>query len=147
MNRVTKIAGILALASITGVSIAGSHACGLQDKHHSFKSEHCQMKNGDYKSHKMHHGKSCAGKLGSHKNMTPEKRAALMQLKVENKLERMTHHLNLTPEQQTEIRNIMQDTQKKKLALKKQKREQINKVLTEEQKELRNNFYQNHKKS
>ena len=147
MNKVTKIAGIMALASITSVAIAGGYSCGSKAQQHQHKSHHCHMMKGDYKGEKMHHGKSCAGKFGSHKNMTPEKRAALMQLKVENKLEHMTRHLNLTAEQQTEIRSIMQDIQQKKLALKKQKREQINKVLTEEQKELRNNYRQNHKKS
>ncbi len=164
MSKLTKVAGIVALASVTGLAMAGGYGCGMKSEHFAQKSEHCQMMKGErqgahkgYQHQKMHHGKSCEAKLGHHKfghhkvgnyeNMSEQKREALMQLKVENKLERMTQHLNLSAEQQKEIRSILQNTQQKKFELKQQSREQIDKVLTQEQKQQREEFRQSRKSS
>ncbi|WP_321276971.1 hypothetical protein [Thiomicrorhabdus indica] len=149
MNKFTKVVGIIALASVTGLAVAGGYGCGMKGEQFSQKAEYCQMMKGERQGfhHKMHHGKSCDAKFGHQKNMTAEKREALMQLKVENKLERMTRHLDLTAEQQSEIRSIMQATQQKKFELKQQVREQIDKVLTDEQKQQREAFRQSHRKS
>lgn len=145
MNKLTKVVGIVALASVTGLAMAGGYGCAMKGEHFAQKSEHCQMMKGERHGHGAHYGYQ--HHKGHCKNMSDQKREALMQLKVENKLERMTRHLNLNAEQQKEIRTILQNTQQKKFELKQQSREQIDKVLTEEQKQQREEFRQAHKKS
>ncbi len=76
------------------------------------------------------------------KNMSPEKRQALMQLKVENKIERMTKKYDLTESQQSKLRTILQDKQQKKMKLKEETRSKIESMLTPEQQEM---FQHKHK--
>ncbi|CAN8140627.1 conserved exported hypothetical protein [uncultured Thiomicrorhabdus sp.] len=147
MKKIATLIGIAVLTSATTLAIAGGDFCqkkfdgqGPQHSQMQNKSHHCEM---SQKYSGMHaerhfkgHGKMC-GYQGKHammdKNSSTEKRQALMQLKVENKIERMTKRLDLTAEQQKQVREILQDNQQQMLKLRQQQRDAIHKILTEEQ--------------
>ena len=111
---------------------------------HDFGGNTGQMNNSfDRPHHQIHdefgpkHGKKMCRK-GRHggkdyQNISPEKREALMQLKVENKIEFMTKKLTLSSEQQNKLRDILRDKQQKKMLLKQESKEKIKQILTDEQ--------------
>lgn len=142
MKKATTLIGAIALASMTSLAFAGGQGCdrnfegAMQSKTHHFEKS-MQHRHGKICDHKGQQGKYF-GMRG--KNITPEKRQALMQLKVENRLERMTRKLDLTKEQQAEIRSIMQDRQQQMHQLRQQSRDEINKVLTKDQREKKEQF-------
>lgn len=140
MNKVAKILGIVTLSSVAGMGIASGYGY-----HHSEGAERADRPACEFQQHKMHasghYGENGGHFKGHHKmgfkadskNMTSEKRVALMQLKVENRLERMTQKYDLSADQQAKIRQILQERQQKVAQLKQQSREQIDQVLTQEQ--------------
>lgn len=144
MKKLASLIGIAVLTSATTFAVADSDFCqkkfdgqGLH-AHYSqmqVKKDHCDM-------HKkfMHQGDRHGKHAMMNKNFSPEKRQALMQLRVENKIERMTKKLNLTIEQQAQVRTVLQDAQQKKMQLRQQKRDAINKILTEEQQAKKAHF-------
>ncbi|MBN2647645.1 MAG: hypothetical protein JXR44_07665 [Thiotrichales bacterium] len=125
-----KFAALFALAAFTSALsasvIAGSGYAEPTPMHHA---------------HHAHHGhkhSACGQRhAGDSATMSPEKRQALQQLRVENRLERMDRKLDLTAEQETKIRTLLQQQQEKQRQLRQQTREAIDALLTEEQKQKR----------
>lgn len=151
MKKVATLMGIAVLASATTFAVAGGDFCAKKFESTAapcgYSEQHRFADKGQFEpgAHfTPRDGKSCdraerhAAKFD--RDMTPEKRQALMQLKVENRIEKMTQHLSLTPKQQQQVRQIMQDNQQKMLQLRQQKRQAIDKVLTEEQLQKRAEF-------
>lgn len=153
MKKVASLIGIAILASATTLAVAGGNNChkkfdGQGSQAHYSKmnqkgpcsarhngERHCQFHG------KMRHHQGSHGKYGMmQQNISPEKRQALMQLKIENKIERMTQKLDLTAEQQRQVRTVLQKSQKEMQQLRQQKRKEINKILTEEQQAKKRQF-------
>jgi len=131
MNKITKMMGMVVL---TG-ALTGASAIALADSGYEHKpgmSKHGEHSFWDKKSH--HKGHHCS-KKGHKADVSPEKRQAMMQLKIENKLERLTAKLDLTPKQQVKIREILKEKQLKKQQMRKETRMQIDQVLTVEQRQ------------
>lgn len=125
MNKMTKVMGLVALAgalNMTSISAFAGERHGCKSGMHK-QGAHAQCE---------HRGKMCS-KKGNWGQASPEKRQAIMQLKIENRLERMTHVMGLSPEQQTKIRKIMQEGQLKMRDVREQTRAKIDQVLTPEQ--------------
>ena len=127
MNKMTKIMGLVALAGALNVASVSA-----------FAGDRNECKSGMHKqgSHSQceHREKHCS-KKGSWDKASPEKRQAMMQLKIENRLERMTKKMNLSPEQQVQVRKIMQDSHLKARNIREQMRAKIDQVLTPEQRQ------------
>ncbi len=145
MNKIAKIIGFVALTSVSGLAFAGEgchskrgmHAQGEQNKaHHCMTSSHGYTKQGhENRGHKMCASGHQKGMQGNRVAMSPEKRQAFMQLKVENRIERMTQRLDLTADQQSQVRGILKERQQKMQQIGKASRAQIEKVLTDEQRQ------------
>lgn len=146
MKKVASIIGIVALAGITTVAFAGNgdfcqnkgmykgegsygHQQYMMHKHNRLKGTgHNFHAGGHFSMHKAMH------KGGFHKNaMSAEKRQALMQLKVENRIERMTRKLNLSTQQQDAIRKVLMQKQQNMQQMRQQTRQEVHKLLTDEQ--------------
>ena len=124
----------MSMVVLTG-ALTGASAIALADSGYEHKpgmSKHGDHASWDKKSHRKGH--HCS-KNGDKANVSPEKRQAMMQLKIENKLERLTAKLDLTPKQQVKIREILKDKQLKKQQMREETRMQIDQVLTAEQRQ------------
>jgi len=130
MNKMTKIIGLVALASALNVASVSAFA---GDRNECKSGMHKQGSHAQCE-HRDNRNSHCS-KKGSWDQASPEKKQALMQLKVENRLEKMTRKMDLTPKQQTQVREILQTTQAKQQQLREQTRAQIDKLLTPEQRE------------
>ena len=124
----------MSMVVLTG-ALTGASAIALADSGYEHKpgmSKHGDHASWDKKSQRKGH--HCS-KKGDKANVSPEKRQAMIQLKIENKLERLTAKLDLTPKQQVKIREILKDKQLKKQQMRDETRMQIDQVLTAEQRQ------------
>lgn len=143
MKKLATVLGIAVLTSAAGLAIAGGQFCqerGDERPADAPYSQQCKHEHHhDFNRQFGDHHKACHAKMGNHDhaNMSPEKRQAIAQLKVENQLERMTRKYTLTTEQQSQLRSILQEKQQKMQALKAQYRDKVDSVLTLEQKQQR----------
>lgn len=117
MRRFNKVLTIAVLTGLSTVVLAHNHQSSKGYHHNSHHSQHCSK-------HKQH------------SEFSPQKREALMQLRVENKLAKLTQKFDLSAEQQQQVRTILQQKQQKMKALKQDYRNQIQALLTPEQKSV-----------
>ncbi|MBN2865778.1 MAG: hypothetical protein JXK16_07200 [Thiotrichales bacterium] len=130
MNKMTKVMGLVALAGALNVAsmsaFAGNHNECKSVMHKQGSHSQCE--------HRDNRDQHCS-KKGSWYKASPEKKQAMMQLKIENRLEQMTRKMDLSPEQQIQVRKIMQESHLKTREIREQMRAQIDQVLTPEQRQ------------
>ncbi|QKI89857.1 hypothetical protein [Thiomicrorhabdus xiamenensis] len=140
MKKVASIIGIVALSGITTLAFAGNgDFCqnkGMYKGEGSYGHSQCMK----HKHNRLQDAarKGCYGggmQKGHFQNkaMSAEKREALMQLKVENRIERMTQKLDLSKQQQDAIRKVLMQKQQNMQQMRQQTRQQVHKLLTDEQ--------------
>lgn len=155
MKKLATVLGIAVLTTATGLAIAGGQFCQDRGGERAADAPYSQQYSHQFK-HERHHGfkgqfgghhKVCDFKKGSQEraNMSPEKRQAISQLKIENRLERMTQKYHLSTDQQSQLRSILQEKQQKMQELKAQYRDKVDSVLTNEQKQQREQSRQQHR--
>lgn len=130
MNKMTKVMGLVALAGALNMASMSAFA---GDRNECQSGLHKQGSHAQCE-HRDNHNKQCS-KKGSWDKVSPEKKQAMMQLKIENRIERMTRKMDLSPKQQSQVRKIMQDGHLKTREIREQMRVQIDQVLTLEQRQ------------
>lgn len=125
MKKYSTLVIATLLASASTFALAGHHN-DYSDRgyQHPHKGHHCEMKH-----HRSHYG--------SHHAMSAQKRQALMQLKIENKIEKMDRKLNLSPQQKDAIRGILKARYQQIHKIKEQSRADIQQQLNEQQRSKR----------
>jgi len=128
MKKMTTLITAVALSTVTfGAYAYGQNDfCKSQPKYQQAHGSHHHMKP---------HSKSC----DRYQKMTPEQRQAKMEKRIDRKVQRMTSELNLTQKQQHKLKRILQDRFEKKRELYRESRQQINQMLSPEQREMMQN--------
>ncbi|BBP45586.1 hypothetical protein THMIRHAS_09590 [Thiosulfatimonas sediminis] len=156
MKKVASFIGIAVLASITSMAIANGEFCHKTQVNQSSQSFHspvsylapnCVHKGvSGERSHHFHQKHECQAQQAKYaaigKGMSPEKRQALIQLKIENRIEYMNQKFGLSAEQQQQVREVLQRNQQQMRQLRQQKRDAINQILTDEQRAKKAHFKQ-----
>jgi len=132
-----KLTTLVAALAITSASFAVFADC--QNNYN--KSEGSSHHSHDKCDKKCHHKKMDK----KHQNLSPEQRQAKMEKRINFKVERMTKKLNLTENQQNELKSIFVKRAEKKLELYKETKQQIKDILNPEQVEKMEQFKKGHK--
>ena len=122
MKKLTTLVAALALTSASFAVFAD----GQNNYSKSEGSSHYSHDKGDKKCHHKKMGQK-------HQNLSPEQRQAKMEKRINFKVERMTKKLNLTENQQHELKSIFVKRAEKKRELYKETKQQIRGILNPEQ--------------